>query len=100
MNMLLAFFGYLTWTLGLCIGFIYLLRIITHFYYLNKIEEVSLAATIAGSKPKFTTDPSSPHPEIAEIQKGDELIGIAFDGALYPPLPEDEEGEINDNKIN
>jgi hypothetical protein len=97
--MLLAFFGYLTWILGLCIGFIYLCRVVTHFNYLNKVEELSLSAMQVGNKPKFTTDPDSSHPEIAEIQKGDELIGIAFDGALYPPLPEDEE-EINDNKAN
>lgn len=96
--MLLALFGYLTWTLGLCIGFVYLLRIITHFHYLNKVEEMSIS--VSNPSPKFTTNPDSSHPEIAEIEKGDQLIGIAFDGAAYPPLPEDEEEKPNDNKIN
>ena len=59
-----------------------------------------MSISVSNPSPKFTTNPDSSHPEIAEIEKGDQLIGIAFDGAAYPPLPEDEEEKPNDNKIN
>jgi len=90
MNILIWTFIFCTWGIGI-IG---LMALISGHHRRNLLEskilelELYREAVDTPDMPehlKMLIDNSANHPEAQEIEATDELIGIIFDGAIYPP---------------
>ena len=92
MNTLIWTFTFLTWGVGI-IGFMALISGLHRKSLLqSKLLELELYRTVVSTPTsempehlKVLIDNSANHPEAQEIEPTDELIGIIFDGAIYPP---------------
>lgn len=94
---LLYFFIFLTWSVGiLCLLCLLSIKLQQHRVLMNAISGNNGSRKQSQEIPeelKSLMERSPGHPEVEEIEEGDEVFGIIFKSESYPPTMEESNDE-------
>jgi hypothetical protein len=91
---LLYFFIFLTWSVGiLCLLCLLSIRLQQHKVLMNAISGNKSKSQEIPEELKSLMERSPGHPEVEEIEGGDEVFGIIFKSESYPPTMEESNDE-------